>query len=244
MVFVAVMGLPATWALADGWSSRSPGGLKDGGPGVERPYSWSGIYVGLHGGYSWTDVGGVFDSADLFPVDLSRLDIDTGVLGAHIGAQYQAGRIVLGIEADISGAMSDDSFRYNFDITPTGFQFGAGLDYLMSIRGRLGYAFDNFLIFGTVGWSRAEFELSSDVSAVVSPGTGNSSFSSNGAVYGGGLEYKWTPNVILRAEYLHYDIGKTTTISNPPHLDADFGDRITIDDIDVARLGISFILGH
>ena len=214
------------------------GSLKDE-PIYAPAFTWTGVYLGVHGGYAWNDVAGVFDSADVNPINLNRLDLSSALLGGQIGAQYQFGNFVVGVEGDASVLLNDDSFRYNFDLAPSGFSFEAGTNYLASIRGRLGYAIDRFHFYGTAGWAKAEYEISTNVSPVVVPGTGSSKFTQDGAVYGGGIEYAIGDGAILRAEYLHYDVGTNRAITNLPHIDADAGDNIKIRDLDVVRVGLS-----
>ena len=65
----------------------------------------------------------------------------------------------------------------------------SGTDSLESLRGRLGFAFDKFLVYGTGG---VAFE----------------DFNDSGWVAGGGVEYAFTPNWSVKVEYLYFDLGK------------------------------------
>ena len=63
----------------------------------------------------------------------------------------------------------------------------------------------------------------------------------NGAVYGGGVEWKFTYGLTLRAEYLHYDVGASSYLPGGfPNVDG--GDIVSFGDIDVARAGVSISL--
>src|SRR5699024_1998196 len=103
----------------------------------------------------------------------------------------------------------------------------ASLDVFGSVRGRLGYAFDNVLAYGTGGWAwgAATHNITCTgggcPDGAAQPAMRFSS-SPNGWAAGGGVEWSFLPSWSLRAEYLHlqYDEAKT--------------------DGDIARLGLSY----
>jgi outer membrane immunogenic protein len=108
--------------------------------------------------------------------------------GAHVGYNFQASRVVGGVEADgmfssiQSGTFGTASFKQ---------------DFLSSARAKGGYAFGNLLAYGTVGWA---WSTTSYQNLGVS-----SSETVRGIAYGLGAEYAITRNVSLRAELLRYD---------------------------------------
>src|SRR5450759_1281978 len=65
-------------------------------------YNWTGIYVGLNGGYGW----GSQDPLNLITnrFDGSSVGFSGGVFGGTAGAQIQSGHVVIGFEADIDWA--------------------------------------------------------------------------------------------------------------------------------------------
>jgi outer membrane immunogenic protein len=74
------------------------------------------------------------------------------VFGGTVGANYQAGSLVFGVEADSDWA--DASGFGTF--TATSLCAGGCLTtntWLSTARGRVGYAFDQFLVYGTAGAS-------------------------------------------------------------------------------------------
>ena len=87
------------------------------------------------------------------------------------------------------------------------------LDWLGSTRGRVGYAFfpDNrLLVYGTGGiaYGGASSHLDVvDAGHGVDFSSGGGSSSRVGWTIGGGVEYAFTNNWILGAEYLYYDLG-------------------------------------
>src|SRR5713226_8057512 len=91
-------------------------------PPLAPVFSWTGFYVGVHGGYGWSTSQG--------------LDLKGGFGGGQIGYNYQINNFVLGIEGD--GAWADISQSSAF-LPNTSFRLNA----LASLRGRLGVAFGN-----------------------------------------------------------------------------------------------------
>src|SRR5262245_25005441 len=83
----------------------------DIGPTYKAPppvpyFSWTGIYVGGHvgGGWGrkdWADPTNFFGAAP-FPFTQANRDHEGFILGGQIGANYQLGRWVVGVEADAS----------------------------------------------------------------------------------------------------------------------------------------------
>jgi outer membrane immunogenic protein len=160
--------------------------------------------------------------------------------GGQIGYNWQFGsRGVVGFEADIDGlARQTGTSILNNTTAPFTF-FGGGevinstitntrttLDYLGTIRGRLGFlATPSFLLYATGGGAYGEGRASTSIvqtnnDCVLHPGnciTPNSApfFSSGsstrfGWTAGVGGEWMFAPNWSAKAEYLYYDLGSVT----------------------------------
>jgi iron complex outermembrane recepter protein len=199
-------------------------------------WSWTGLYLGLNGGYSfggsdWTDnvTGG----------STGNFGTSGFVFGGTAGANYQVGPWVLGIEAD--GDWSDVSGFGTFTATSL---CAAGCltknDWLATVRGRIGYAFDRLLVYGTGGAAfgnvRANF---SNDPVTDSSGTGWAA--------GIGAEVAVASNWTVKAEYLFVDLpnGSCTAncaIQNPsglpliPNIAVKFNESI-------ARAGVNYKFG-
>ena len=203
-------------------------------------YSWTGFYIGGDIGGWWERQSGTtvafpagFGAPAVPGGGLAGVGIlptfhrfhDGGVLGGlYAGYNWQTANWVVGIEGDVSylGRRSSDtqSMFETFTAVPavTGtMQLNATNDWLASVRGRVGWAKDRVLVYGTGGVAFTE----SRYSALMIPGPPNgvglgtqggitvplaTSFSQNrvGWVVGAGLEWMATANWILRAEYLYY----------------------------------------
>ena len=193
-------------------------------PPAPPPFSWTGFYGGIHVGYGWSNssatvtdglANGLFD-----PVSLDQNG--NGVIGGgQIGYNWQfAPNWVIGIEGDISGTgIRNTTFA---PITTgggvpvaAGFQHTAERDinWLATVRGRLGYAADRWLIYVTGGgaWGGIDY-TAGPIFAGVSNVT-QFSHTSSGWTIGGGVEYGFTNNWTARVEYLYYDLGDVAVIN-------------------------------
>jgi len=140
-------------------------------------YNWAGAYAGGNLGYNW---GKVTSSGS------EPSGIGGGVQG---GYNWQRGALVFGAEADLQLSSAESTFApYKFS-NPW---FG-------SVRGRIGYAMNNVLFFGTGGLafgsltgSRAGLDETKTLP---------------GWALGLGMEVGITPNWSAKVEYLYMDLG-------------------------------------
>lgn len=162
-------------------------------------YDWTGLYVGVNGGY-------VFGDSDF------GLDPDGWMIGGTVGYNQQFGQWVAGIEADLAYTDVDDSVSVG--VASASFD----LDYLATVRGRIGYAWDRTLLYATggVAFGRTSVRLDNGVVAVRSRDT------SVGWVVGAGVEYAFTDNWSAKAEYNYIDLGDV----DAPGGDVDFNAHV------------------
>jgi outer membrane immunogenic protein len=180
-------------------------------------FTWTGFYVGVNAGcalhYKDTlkvqDLGAIGNKSDGF----------TG--GGQIGYNYQFGAgsgIVLGIEADAAYMGVSKTTSYEGPYFGTITRFHSGLDYLGTVRGRAGYAFGQFLVYGTGGFAYGgESDRATLLQENVALGRLSSEGMKTGFTYGGGVEYALPAGSFLnflhssaatvKLEYLHYDLG-------------------------------------
>lgn len=149
--------------------------------------------------------------------------------GGQLGYNYQfAGHVVAGLEADIQGFAGNrgsSSASGSTAIDPalpavSVFQSvtsSKSLDYLGTVRGRLGYlAMPDLLLYATGGLAYGSANSSASIfQAVVgaadpqapAAGAGSSSGSHAGWTAGGGVEWLFWPRWSAKVEYLYYDLG-------------------------------------
>ena len=105
-------------------------------PAPSSLYNWGGVYAGLNLGYGW----GKVTNSGANP---------SGILGGgQVGYNWQSGPFVYGAEADLQGSNANDTFASWKFSNPW---FG-------TLRGRAGYAFNNILVYGTLGLAIGESE--------------------------------------------------------------------------------------
>lgn len=202
--------------------------------------TWTGFYAGLHAGYGWGDRHFDYDEdsflSDCCDISAEGFDYDPNglVAGGQIGFNYQWNYVVLGIEGDASWSHMDDELHIE-DYFRSDLDVDVSIDWLASIRGRLGLAFDRFMAYGTGGVAWAGVETDVDHG-------GNSSSDGqthHGWVAGLGVEAMVTDMVTVRAEYLHYEFGEedydyTDELGSASYGQADL-------DADVVRVGVNVL---
>jgi outer membrane immunogenic protein len=153
--------------------------------------------------------------------------------GGQIGYNWQfwGGKLVAGVETDIQGIAYSNNKASGFGVSGPVTNFGAfqyfsitqaskSLDYIGTVRGRLGWLFTpTLLAYGTGGLAYGGVSTSVSVfeslvpPALTAPFFGASSFSDTrvGWTAGGGLEWMFMPNWSAKVEYLYYDLGTVNT---------------------------------
>ena len=211
-------------------------------------FTWTGAYFGIN-------AGAAFDNSTRFnltgvtagdngvgstrPGTFKNND-DGFTAGGQIGYNYQfgagglggfgGGGVVIGLEADAAYIDSAKTGTYGGLSTgglPSVNNFRSGIDYLGTVRGRLGYAFNQFLIYGTGGFAYGEtFEKASLYTAGNAAQLryfGSRSDMQTGYTYGGGVEYALPTSsflnffkssaVTIKGEYLRYDLGSSSFLA-------------------------------
>ena len=189
-------------------------------------YDWSGIYVGGAVGGAWHDTDGVFFNAPGF---FWRTESQSALIyGGFAGIQKQWGNFVLGIEGGYNGLDNDFSSTAGGGLgAACGFGIGAfcesRLNDIWYIGGRVGYAWDRFMVYGQGGYAQADIDTRGF--------NGLGPFSLSGASHGGwyagaGAEYAVLDWLILGIDYKHYEFDSKDHIdpfipANSRSVDAD-----------------------
>ncbi|WEK48688.1 MAG: porin family protein [Candidatus Kaistia colombiensis] len=179
-------------------------------------FNWTGFYIGVHAGIGGGKFDGSFNGFDR-EEDYSSNWSDNafGAFGgAQIGYNYQfSPNWVAGVEADIaaSGVKSDHQYsNYNGGGLNDTESAETKVDWFGTIRGRVGYAWDNVLFYGTGGAAygnvKSNFSLGDDGGIYASSSDSNTRW---GWTLGAGVEYGITKNITFKTEYLYVDLGKT-----------------------------------
>lgn len=196
-------------------------------------YDWTGAYVGVNGGYGWGTLN--YDPISL-PRPAGSFDTSGWLGGLTAGYNYQTGQLVIGVEGDID-ASSIKGVGAAFDplsATPTLPSFD--LNWLGTVRGRVGVAVDSFLIYGTAGV--AVGGMSGGLTNVTGGGDDRTaSGTQTGWVAGVGVEAAVAENITVKAEYLYTDLGTADYTFTGPYTDVIASVHPTAS---VARVGVNF----
>ena len=179
-------------------------------PPLPPAYNWTGIYLGINGGFgtgnsNWSD--GLVGTTGSFP-------ISGYLIGGTAGFNYQIGEYVFGIEGDgdwtnLNGNSGSTCGAITTVLTPpVGCQTQS--QWLATVRGRVGYAYDRILLYGTAGAAFGNIQT-----GLNPPSTFDSSIEAGWTV-GAGLEWAFAQNWTAKVEYLFVDLpnGACTTVGN------------------------------
>lgn len=166
-------------------------------------FSWTGFYVGAEVGYAWgRDTTAEFLTGTNTFTGLRWDYKPKGVLGGvFAGYNYQTGPMVFGLETDVGLA----DVKGGFNDPPLGGAGDTKIDWQGSLRGRLGFAADKVLFYGTGGLAYAN--ISHTYRNLVAGSAETTSGFRTGWTVGAGLEMAVTHNFLLRAEYRYSDLG-------------------------------------
>jgi len=158
-------------------------------PGID----WSGVYVGVNGG--WAHGRSHFDFDGLGGTG-GRLGASGWQAGGTAGVNFQTGHVVFGVESDIDWSNLSGSTTCPI----TSFNCQVQNNWLGTARGRVGYAVDRFLPYVTGGV--AVGDINANVANV-----GSASSTNVGWTAGAGVEYALSRNWSTKVEYLHVNLG-------------------------------------
>lgn len=187
--------------------------------------TWGGFYVGAHAGaglgsdgiQSMADpaAGLIFGGFD--PVTFGSSAKLGAVGGIQLGYNWQpAPAWLLGVEGDFSFASLHNSnstapltaAAFTAIVPGSSLSMSADVKWLSSIRGRVGYIWDNDLLYLTGGaaWKNTDFRSQL---VALAPFVSQTNFNKtqSGWVLGGGVDRMLTANWIIGAQYLFYHFG-------------------------------------
>lgn len=167
------------------------------------PYNWTGLYFG-------GNVGGMWASGTLRETvsGTEWSPSESGFAGGlQAGYNYQIGQVVWGLESTIDwGSLR---FRSPPIVVPGGtVQATGSTSFVATLAGRVGYAVDNWLVYGKFGgaWLEGQSRVVNQTSGASAATSGTTS----GLVYGGGIEYAFARNWTTRIEYDYISLDNRT----------------------------------
>jgi outer membrane immunogenic protein len=231
-VFLDVPGIASAADLSSPYRAPPPAAL------APAPYyNWNGFYIGGNVGGGFNELN--FSNANTVtgvPTAGNSANAGGIVGGGQIGYNYMLSpNFLIGFETDLSGA----NINGNATSASGAVQYTFDTDWFGTVRGRAGLTWNNWLLYGTGGFAYGNQQVTRNqlvtgLAAVA--GTSESvSGTSTGWTAGGGIEWSFTPNWTIRAEYLYVDLG-TNSFSFPISSRA-----TTFDDaFNVVRFGLNY----
>lgn len=180
------------------------------------PMNWTGVYVGGHVGGGWSNeswfdpFGPTMRAGEINVAGFGDTIHNSGPLaGAQIGANWQTGHLVLGVEGSWSSA---DLRGENTCFSGLG---GLNCQHVINdietAAARAGFAWDRSLLYATGGaaWFNSTYTVLGNTNAR-SLGYGNTTLTSSGWLAGAGVEYAITDHWTTSFEYDHIGVGSVT----------------------------------
>jgi outer membrane immunogenic protein len=175
---------------------------------------WTGFYAGVLGGYGWNALStNQFVLLDDDEPDViipfsgpAKADPKGAFFGARIGASYEfQNHIVVGVAADISrGSLKGKGSIPTIQGLTTGpIPIEGRAGRLWTVSGKLGYAFDTFMIYATGGFASAK----SEVTLLAEGGISAGDVTHKGWVAGVGAEFRLIGDWRLATEYRYLSLG-------------------------------------
>jgi outer membrane immunogenic protein len=173
-------------------------------------WSWTGFYVGVHAGFG----GNKYEYPFTVVGTSGTLDLTSsgGFGGGQIGYNWQTSNWVFGIEADIAWASIEG--QVNASVAGLSASAGTKLEWFGTVRGRLGYAWDRFMMYATGGYAYGNTKTSASAAGLGLAASFTSNHSKSGWAVGGGFEYALTNRVSVKTEYLYLDLRTDSVFSN------------------------------
>jgi outer membrane immunogenic protein len=161
-------------------------------PVVPIQYNWGGIYIGINGGYGYGDSNW---SSSATATSTGNFNISGPLAGGTLGANFQSGAFVFGIEGDGDWSNIKGSSSATNAICAT---CQTANTWLATLRARAGVAWDRVLVYATGGGAGGTIN-----SSAVGASGSSTEF---GWAAGGGLEFAITDNITAKVEYLYVDL--------------------------------------
>ena len=224
--------------------------LKVETPFVER-FSWTGCYLGGHlgGGFAHKDITdpvqlvqdsflGLGTTPDVTTVGPAPKGV---VIGGQIGCDYQfAPSWVIGIEGAASGSTMKGSSTFGLPLgNPDTALLQAKTDFLTSVTARIGFAFDNVLLYAKGGAALAGDRYDVVGSFAGAPFSFTGLENRIGWTAGGGVEWAFSQHWSASIEYDYYQFGhRVIAMSDPTNVF--LGNVDVRQNIQVVKAGLNF----
>ena len=174
-------------------------------------YNWTGFYAGVNAGYGFGSSTWSAPAASTKPKGF--------LAGGTAGYNWQSGAIVYGLEGDFDWS----NVKGNVNCTAA-LNCETSTSWLATFRGRVGYAFDRWLPYVTVGGAYGNVKATT--TAIGGAAVSSGSKSELGWTGGAGVEYAFMGNWSAKLEYLYVDLGSFNAAIAPAVNNVSFKESI------------------
>lgn len=203
---------------------------------------WTGFYIGGNVGGGWASAETDF-SVGGAPFASATNNLNGVLGGVQLGYNWQTGPAVFGVETDfqftgMQGTLTAPTCAAAVCGVTTNASYSQKLPWFGTVRGRLGYAQDSWLVYGTGGYAYARLETEASASAGATSVSLSREETRSGWAVGAGVELAFARNWSARMEYLYVDLGRkdaVLAISGVPAIGED--SRVTQN---LVRLGVNY----
>jgi len=176
-------------------------------PVIAPVYNWTGFYIGVNGGWGnshkCVDDAGFVQAPLAVPVRDNCGDASGGLVGGQIGYNWQAGSWVFGLEAQGDWANFSGSAP---SLLFPGISARARIDAIGLFTGRVGYAWNNLLLY-VKGGAAVTTDRYNAYFTATNVDVATASETRWGGVVGVGGEFGFAPNWSVGVEYNHLFMG-------------------------------------
>jgi len=238
------------------------------------PFSWTGCYIGANAGWaraehdlstfarSFAEGNNIIDTARTAIINAGSASIsdDSFIVGGTSGCNFQTNNWVWGIESDFNATGLKSHRDTGEVIEPVSGRRVRSIDevkvdWLSTMRARLGLAFDQTLIYVTGGAAIADIKAAKSFSWNFADGcpilgtlnnchVGGSSGATFGWTAGAGIEWAFAPRWSVKGEYLFVRVDDFTfgTFNRTTFVGvaAQTANHRVDTDLHIARIGLNY----
>jgi outer membrane immunogenic protein len=253
LVGTALLTLVSGSAMAADLGRPAPAPVYTKAPPPAPLFTWTGFYIGGNIGAAWAQHNW---NDNFFGLNFNNGTSNAVFIGGgQVGGNYQINNFVIGVEGTFDWAANNNNNNIGV-IVPAGIlgigghtlQVTANDKWIATVAARLGVAYDRVLFYAKGGgaWVGANSLTITDVNTGASI-TGSTNNTLSGFLVGGGIEWAFTNNWTVKAEYDYIGLGnRTFTVPVGAPFPVLVGDTFTTsgtNNVQMATVGINFLFG-
>lgn len=178
---------------------------------------FSGFYIGPQVSYTWINTGVMVDHDNVFSTtdNLYSSKSDGFTVGPHLGWAFQVDSWVYALEASYTGGSWTDRNKATFASGDATASDKLEVSQLFTVTPLVGYAFDDWMLYGKAGFASAKIQMDSSLDVSGSETFVSDSQRQNGWTSGLGIAYQFSDkqSIGFEYDYSHLNSTKFTTTS-------------------------------